>query len=252
MKQKYNELYIDSGVRRFYDYFEKESGLPDGWRVYKDNWPDDRTSERVYYLVFCNDLYDFDVHVAFKYDFTSAYVANVMPTKVKRLDPDEYNWCLSKFVGEIVSWYANKKVDRSFDYVYRKLNKTEDKKPVFEAGASPVPAGTIDFTIGDDTVSVDLAAVIKADVNVSAIKEVFDPTNTESIFTTVKVYDRAEITVDKSKTDCFHTSSGKDPIQLLTYVSIIKNFKMYGSTYVPTLGDGSATTIAHTLGLILH
>lgn len=243
MKQKYSELYIDSGVRRFYDYFEKDPHLPDGWSLRTDEWPDPHTSDRIYYLVFSNDVYDYEVHLAFKYNFAHAFVANVTPMHVDHLEVDEYNKCLNQFVEDIVVWYEDERLDQTFGYVYRKGKLVDDKadekkaifESVFEASASKVPAGKIVFSINDGEagVSVDLSAMVSADIDVAKIIERFDPSNEESVFTTAKMYDSADIILDTSKTDAFSVvDSDKSAIDLLSEPGVINGFTFMGSTYV--------------------
>lgn len=265
MAQKYNTFYIDKGARKFYDFIhgQKLIYMPDGWSVRADEWLDKKSNKSLPFLVFTNAIDGFDVFVEFKTDSDTASVANVTPYRVDQLTSEEYNGFLDTFVEDIVSWYETcADPSAEFEYAYQKDKAVPASKKSIKGTftlptkdvlfKSYVPVGSIDFLVGDDIVSVDFAAVIKADISVASIKETFDPTDSDAAFKTVKVYDRAEITLDKSKTDCFHVPSGKDPIELLHFVSCIKNFRMYGSTYVPTLGDGVATHVAHTIGLILH
>ena len=235
MKQKYSELYIDSGVRRFYDYFEKDPHLPDGWRIRTDQWPDPHTNESVYYLVFSNDVYDFEVFLAFKYNFSHAFVANATPMKVDQLDVFEYNKCLNKFVDDIILWYENNNLYQTFKYVYRKgvLDEDQDyeKKAVVEASPSKAPAGQIVFSLkeGDIGVSVDLYAVRSADIQVDRLVEHFDPANTDTPFMSAKMNDQVIITLDTSKTDAFTVvGSDKSAIELLSGTGEITGFTFMG------------------------
>ena len=239
MKQKYSELYIDSGVRRFYDYYEKDPHIPDGWRLRTDEWPDPHTRDRIYYLIFSNDVDDYEVHLAFKYNFAHAFVSNVTPMHVNQLTVDEYNKYLLQFVVDIVKWYEDERLDQTFGYVYRpaKLSADADteKKAVFNASASKVPAGQIVFSIneGESAVSVELYAVLAADIDVAKILEHFDPNNEASMFTTSKMYDSTDIILDTSKTDAFHVvDSDKSAIDLLSEPGVINGFTFMGSTYV--------------------
>lgn len=242
MKQKYSEFYLDSGVRRFYDYVENHQDLPDGWRVRTDQWPDPHTNESVYYLVFSNDVYDFEVFLAFKYNFSHAFVANVTPMKVDQLDVFEYNKCLNKFVEDIIFWYETKNLYQTFKYVYRKgvLDEDQDydKKAVVEASPSKAPAGDIVFSFTADGVgvSVELYAVRLDEIQVDRIVECFDPTNTEKPFMSAKMYDRATITIDTSKTDAFKVvGSDKSAVELLSETDTITGFSFMGSTYISAL-----------------
>lgn len=241
MKQKYSELYIDSGIRRFYDYFENDPYLPDGWRVRTDQWPDPNTNESIDYLVFSNDVYDFEVFLAFKHNFSHAFVANVTPMKVDQLDVFEYNKCLNKFVEDIIFWYETKNLYQTFKYVYRKgiLDEDQDyeKKAVFEASASKVPAGEIVFSFTADGVgvSVELYAV-RIEIQVDRIVECFDPTNTEKPFMSAKMYEIATITIDTSKTDAFKVvGSDKSAVELLSENGTITGFSFMGSTYISAI-----------------
>lgn len=241
MKPKYSELYIDSGVRRFYDYVEQHPHLPDGWRIRTDQWPDPHTNESVYYLVFSNDVYDFEVFLAFKYNFSHAFVANVTPMKVDQLDVFEYNKCLNKFVDDIILWYENNNLYQTFKYVYRKGilddDTADEKKAIFEASASKAPAGDIVFSFTADGVgvSVELYAV-RIEIQVDRIVECFDPTNTEKPFMSAKMYDIATITIDTSKTDAFKVvGSDKSAVELLSENGTITGFSFMGSTYISAL-----------------
>lgn len=241
MKQKYSELYIDSGVRRFYDYFEKDPHLPDGWRLRTDEWPDPHTSDLIYYLIFSNDVDDYEVHLAFKYNFAHAFVANVTPMHVNQLDVNEYNKYLDTFVEDIVVWYEDERLDQTFGYVYRKGKLVDDQynetNAVFEASAIKVPAGQIVFSINDGEigVSVDLSAVMNADISVIGLTEHFDPSSADSVFISAKVYEHAEITVDHHNKDAFRViDSDKSPSELLKDADRISGFTFYGSTYIPS------------------
>lgn len=260
MKQKYSELYIDSGVRRFYDYFEKDPHLPDGWRLRTDEWPEPHTSDRIYYLVFSNDVYDYYVHLAFKYNFAYAFVANVTPMHVDQLDVNEYNKYLDTFVEDIVVWYEDERLDQTFGYVYRKGKLVDDQadekkaifESVFEASANKVPAGQIVFSLkeGDIGVSVELYAVRSADIQVDRLVEHFDPANTDTPFMSAKMYDQTIITIDTSKAEAFHVvGSDKSAIELLSDTGAITGFTFMGSTYISSIctnggiGDCSSASV---------
>ena len=86
---------------------------------------------------------------------------------------------------------------------------------------------------GESGVSVDLCAVVSADIDVAKIIERFDPNNEESVFTTAKMYDSADIILDTSKTDAFRVvDSDKSAIYLLSEPGVINGFTFMGSTYV--------------------
>lgn len=267
MKQKYSEFYLDSGVRRFYDYVENHQNLPDGWRVRTDRWPDPHTHESIYYLVFSNDVYDFEVFLAFKYNFSHAFVANVTPMKVDQLDVYDYNKCLNEFVEDIIFWYEKKNLYQEFKYVYRKgiLDEDQDydKKAVveasasIEASASKVPAGQIvfSFTADDVGVSVELSAVRLVEIQVDRIVEYFDPTKTDNQFMSAKMYDNVNITLDTSKTDAFKVvGSDKSAVELLSENGTITGFSFMGSTYISSLctngGIGYCSSASVTDGQI--
>ena len=240
MVPKYSSFRITEGIEKFYDFFktysERDYHLPGGWEIRLDEWYDPNiTGSTIRYIVF-SGVYDeikFDVHFAFKQNFCEAFVGNVCPTNRSQLSPNDYNQCLDKFANEVVNWYDKINADGEFRYEYTAILSTPIKP--LEASASKVPAGKIVFSINDGEagVSVELYAVVSADIDVAKIIERFDPSNEESVLTTAKMYDSADIILDTSKTDAFRVvDSDKSAIDLLSEPGVINGFTFMGSTYI--------------------
>lgn len=239
MVPKYSSFRVTSGRQKFYDFWKEFADrgyyLPGGWVVRLDEWNDPHvTGSTINYVVFHGgyDEITFDVHFAFKPDFREAFVGNICPTNRSQLSPNEYNQCLDKFVNEVVKWYEGNSACSGFKYEYDRLDST----PLKPLEVSKVPAGHMTFSFSDDSgVSVDMSAVIKADIRVSGLIEHYDPKDPDSIFTTAKVYSSAVITLDIGKTDAYKiVGSEMKPLDRLMEPNDIRGFEFNGSTYVAT------------------
>lgn len=237
MVPKYSSFRITEGITKFYDFFKSYSDrgyrLPGGWEIRLDEWYDPNVSgSTVKYVVFRGEYNEitFDVHFAFKQNFREAFVGNVCPNNRSRLSPNEYNQCLDKFVNEVVKWYDKNTALGEFRYEYDAIAST----PIKTLKVSKVPAGHITFSFNDESgVTVDMSAVINADIRVSGIFEHYNPNDPEAIFKSAKVYSSAIFTLDIGKTDAYKiVCSEMTPIERLKKPNDIGGFEFNGSTYV--------------------
>jgi len=245
MVPKYSSFRITDGIKRFYDFFKTFSehgyNLPGGWMIRLDEWEDPNVSgSKIKYVSFRGEYnyITFDVHFAFKSNFSEAFVGNICPTNRSQLTPDEYNQCLDNFVNEVINWYVKNNESSGFRYDYTALSfppiKPIEAPKTLEV--SKVPAGHMTFSFTDDSgVCVDMSAVIKADIRVSGLVEYYEPKDPDAIFTSVKVYSSAVITLDIGKTDAYKiVGSEMSPIERLKKPNDINGFEFNGSTYVAT------------------
>lgn len=239
MVPKYSSFRITDGIKKFYDFFKEFSDrryyLPSGWTILLDEWYDPNVSgSTIKYIIFCGECNEitFAVHFAFKQNFCEAFVGNICPTNRSQLTPNEYNQCLDKFVNEVVNWYDKNTESSGFKYEYNALAST----PIKPLEASKVPAGHMTFSFSDESgVTVDMSAVINADIRVSGLFEHYNPNDPESIFKSAKVYSSAVITLDIGKTDAYQiVGSEMTPIERLKKPNDIGGFEFNGSTYVAT------------------
>lgn len=172
----------------------------------------------------------FDVHFAFKPNFREAFVGNICPVNRSRLSPNEYNQCLDKFVNEVVNWYEKNNASSEFKYEYDAVEST----PFKQREVSKIPGDHITFSFNDESgVTVDMSAVINADIRVSGIIEHYEPKDPDAVFTSAKVYSSAVITLDIGKLDAYKiVGSEMTPIERLKKTNDIGGFEFNGSTYV--------------------
>lgn len=239
MVPKYSSFRITDGIEKFYDFFKTYSDsryyLPVGWSILLDEWYDpDITGSTIKYIIFCgvyNEI-TFAVHFVFKPNFREAFVGNICPKNRSQLSPDEYNQCLDKFVNEVVKWYEKNTAWGEFRYEYTAIPSTPIK-PIEE---SKVPNKYMTFSFTDESgVTVDMSAVIKADIRVSGLIEHYEPKDPDTVFTSAKVYSSAVITLDIGKTDAYKiVGSEMPPIERMKKTNDIGGFEFNGSTYVAT------------------
>lgn len=239
MVPKYSSFRITDGIEKFYDFFKTYSDsryyLPGGWSILLDEWYDPNVSgSTIKYIVFDGEYNEikFDVHFAFKQNFREAFVGNICPKNRLQLSPNEYNQCLDKFVNDVVKWYEKNTDWGEFRYEYTALPSTPIK-PIEEY---KVPDKHMTFSFTDESgVTVDMSAVIKADIRVSGIIEHYEPKDPDAVFTSAKVYSSAVITLDIGKTDAYKiVGSEIAPIERLKKPNDINGFEFNGSTYVAT------------------
>ena len=236
MVPKYSSFRITEGIEKFYEFFKTHSDsryyLPVGWSILLDEWYDPNVSgSTIKYIIFCgvyNEI-TFAVHFAFKQKFREAFVGNICPKNRSQLSPNEYNQCLDKFVNEVVKWYEKNTDWGEFRYEYTALTSTPIK-PIEE---SKVPDKHMTFSFTDESgVTVDMSAVIKADIRVSGLIEHYDPKDPDAVFTSAKVYSSAVITLDIGTPDAYKiVGSEMTPIERLKKPNDIDGFEFNGSTY---------------------
>ena len=239
MVPKYSSFRITDGIEKFYDFFKTYSDcryyLPVGWEIRLDEWYDPNiTGSTIRYIVF-SGVYNeitFDVHFVFKPNFREAFVGNICPSNRSQLSPNEYNQCLDKFVNDVVKWYEKNTDWGEFRYEYTALPST----PIKPIEVSKVLDNHMTFSFTDESgVTVDMSAVIKADIRVSGIIEHYEPKDPDAVFTSAKVYSSAVITLDIGKTDAYKiVGSEMTPIERLKKTNDINGFEFNGSTYVAT------------------